>query len=87
MTESLLPEHRERLYPATPVHSMFMGGGRAGSGRRELVPKGGGQLDSATRVERLERAQCQYGCLLQGAPAIAAHDGQYARPALGDAVG
>ncbi len=44
ITDSLLPEHRERLYPPTVALSMFMG---TGAGRRRFVPEGGRQLGRA----------------------------------------
>src|ERR1035438_7382868 len=49
------------------------------SGR--LVSEGRGQLGGAACGGRLERAERQYGCVLQSAPKIVAGDGQNARPA------
>ena len=82
MTDSLLPEHRERLYPPTLALSMFMGG----AGGRWFVPEGGEQLGGAARGGRLERAQREYGSLLQGARKIVGHDGQHAGPVHGKTV-
>jgi len=55
MTDSLLPEHRERLYPPTVALSMFMGQVLDEDGSCQ---KAVDSLGRAARGRRLERAEC-----------------------------
>jgi len=68
VTESHLPEHRERLYPPTvtlvDVHA-------AGVGYRWFVPEGGQQLGGAMPCGRLELAERSHRRILQSAGALA----------------
>ena len=69
MTDSLLPEHRERLYPPTLALSMFMG----------QVLSQDGSCQKAVDSWAAQRA-------VQGAPALAARDGERARAVRSSAV-
>jgi hypothetical protein len=75
MTDSLLPEHRGRLYPPTLALSMFMGQVLSEDGSCQKA------VDSwaAQRAdEGLSVLSINTGRLLQGAPALAARDGEHA---------
>jgi hypothetical protein len=72
VTESQLPEHRERLYPPTVTLSMFM---RQTLDADGSCQKAGQQLGGATPCGRPERAERSHRRILQSAGALARIDG------------